>query len=102
MKNSGAAAQGEQRVVQFRRRGARAPLGRRPPVGDLAKYEGGEAPDDYRHRMLVNAAAFVFVLGLIGAGLWLVGAMADLHHQEDCLLAGRRDCTRIETGNLHR
>ena len=70
----------------------------RPPVGDLAKYERGEQPDDYRHRMLVNAAAFLFVLGLIGAGLWLVDAMADLRRSEDCLLAGHRDCTRIEIG----
>lgn len=100
MKNSGASAQGEQRVVQFRRRGAQAPLAARPPVGDLAKYERGKEPDDYRHRMLVNAAAFLFVLGLIGAGLWLVDAMADLRRQEDCLLAGHRDCMRIEIGKL--
>jgi hypothetical protein len=99
MKNTGAPAQGDERVVPFRRRAGR-PLAARPPVGDLAKYEGGEAPDDYRHRMLVNAAAFLFVLGLIGAGVWLVGAMADLRHQENCLLAGHRDCMRIEIDKL--
>jgi len=95
MKNSGTSAQGEQRVVPFRRRGGR-PLAGQPPVDDLARYERGHVPDDYRHRMLVNAAAFLFVLGLIGAGLWLVGAMADLRRSEDCLMAGHRDCTRIE------
>ena len=56
-------------------------------MSDLAKYERGEEPDDYRHRMLVNAAAFLFVLGLIGAGLWLVDTMADLRRNQDCLLA---------------
>ena len=102
MENSGASSQGEQRVVQFRRRGVRMPFMARPPVGDLAKYERGEEPDDYRHRMLVNAAAFLFVLGLIGAGLWLADAMADLRRNQECLLAGHRDCTRIDIGNLPR
>ena len=100
MKNSGASSQGERRVLQFRRRGAQAPPAARPPVGDLARYERGNEPDDYRHRMLVNAAALLFVLGLIGAGLWLVDAMADLRRSEDCLLAGHRDCTRIEIDKL--
>jgi hypothetical protein len=100
MKNRGASVQGEQRVVQFRRRGGQAPAATRPPVDDLARYERGGEADDYRHRMLVNAAAFLFVLGLIGAGLWLVDAMADLRRQEDCLLAGHRDCTRIDIDKL--
>jgi hypothetical protein len=98
MKNQGASSQGEQRVLQFRRRGVRMPLAAPPPVSDLAKYERGEEPDDYRHRMLVNAAAFLFVLGLIGAGLWLADAMAELRRSQECLLAGHRDCTRIEIG----
>jgi len=98
MKTNGASSGGEQRVVEFRRRagGTRAPRGARPPVGDLAKYERSSEPDDYRHRMLVNAAAFLFVLGLIGAGLWLAETMAELRRNQDCLLAGHRDCTRIE------
>lgn len=82
--------------MPFRRRGARTARSTPPPVQDLAKYERGREADDYRHRMLVNLAAFLFVCGLIGAGLWLADAVAQLRHNQDCLMAGHRDCTRIE------
>src|SRR6185437_15275702 len=62
----------EPRVVSFRRGGTRTTP---PPVNDLAKYQQGADTDDYRHRMIVNMAAFLFVIALIGAGLWLVDAM---------------------------
>ncbi len=89
---------GERRVVSFRRGRAtpRAPSTERPPVDDLAKFERGEDVDDYRHRMLVNTAAFVFVVTLIGAGLWLADTMAQLRRNQDCALSGRRNCAPIE------
>jgi hypothetical protein len=87
----------ERRILPFRRgstgTGAAAP----PPVQDLAKFEGGAENDDYRHRMLVNAAAFLFVVGLIGAGLWLADSMASLRRNQDCVFAGHRNCLPIET-----
>ena len=45
---------------------------------DLAKFERGDGTDDYRHRMKVNIAAFLVVLALIGAGLWLADTMAQM------------------------
>ena len=79
------------------RPGGRALAGERPsPVDDLAKFERGEGADDYRHRMTVNIAAFVFVLALIGAGLWLAETMAELRKNEDCVLSGRRGCAPVE------
>jgi hypothetical protein len=89
----------ERRVVKFRRgrANARLPAAGPPPVDDLAKYErGGEDADDYRHRMIVNAAAFLFVLALIGAGLWLADTMAKMRRNQDCVLSGRRGCTPVE------
>jgi hypothetical protein len=68
----------------------------RPPADDLAKYARGGESDDYRHRMIVNAAAFLFVAALIGAGLWLAQSMADLRRNQDCLVSGRRNCAPIE------
>jgi hypothetical protein len=65
-------------------------------VEDLAKFERGPEIDDYRHRMWVNAAAFVFVVALIGAGLWLADSMASLRRNQDCVLAGHRNCAAIE------
>ncbi|MFN3657855.1 MAG: hypothetical protein ACK4UO_11425 [Pseudolabrys sp.] len=67
------------------------------PVEDLARYERGpDGPDDYRHRMLVNVVAFLFVIALIGAGLWIADTMAKMRKNQDCVLTGRRGCTPVE------
>jgi hypothetical protein len=89
------------RVLYFRRRGAGAahavaPQPGPPPIEDLARYERGGDDDDYRHRMLINAAALVFVAVLIVAGLWLAETMAELRKKQDCVLSGRRNCSPIE------
>jgi hypothetical protein len=91
----------ESRVVLFPRRRSRARLHAPSPVDDLAKFERGEGADDYRHRMIVNFVAFVFVLGLIGAGLWLADTMAEVRKNQDCVLSGRRSCTPIDV-DTHR
>lgn len=84
----------ERRVVPFRRGPASPPPV--PPVPGLGRYEGANDDDDYRHRMAVNAAAFLFVLGLIAAGIWLAEAMAQMRRNQDCVLSGRPGCTPVE------
>jgi hypothetical protein len=76
------------RVIRFRPRASGSPTNRRggilignsepnnSPVPDLAKYEDPENDDEYRHRMIVNAAAAAFTSLLIYAGLWLAAMMA--------------------------
>ena len=88
----------ERRVVRFRRGPASAgpPASTPPPLEDLAKYERSAEADDYRHRMIVNGAAFLFVVALIGAGLWLADTMAAMRRNQDCVLAGHRNCTPVE------
>jgi hypothetical protein len=89
----------DDRVVNFPRgRSTARPLGKPPgAIEPLTKYEGGrEEPSDYRHRMIVNAAAFIFVVALIGAGLWLADTMASMRKNQDCVLSGRRGCTPVE------
>jgi hypothetical protein len=100
MSGQRATPDGEPGVVRLRPRaaGRRRPLAAPPPLADLAKYERADEPDDYRHRMLVNTAALLFVLGLIGAGLWLAESMAELRRNQDCVLAGHRNCVPIEAG----
>jgi Protein of unknown function (DUF3182) len=80
----------DSRVIRFRlqtctsHRGHRgkAPINYSGPgcsmVPDLPKYEYSENEDDYRHRMLINTMALVFVSLLGLAGFWLVNALAHM------------------------
>ena len=65
-----------------------------PP--DLSKFEQNPEPDDYSHRMLMNAAGLVAVGLLIAIGLWLATSIAELRKNQDCALSGRRNCAPIE------
>lgn len=87
--------QDDRRVVKFRR----GPSAARPvpsPVADLGRFERGREADDYRHRMLVNLAAFVFVMALIVAGLWLADSLDRMRRNQDCVLAGHRNCAPVD------
>jgi hypothetical protein len=109
------AAEEEHRVLQFRPRNAppQAPAVRGNAVIrqlhhdsapqpadlshlDLSRYEKPrEEPDDFRHRMLANIAAFAFTVALTAVAIWLAMSIADLRKTQDCVLMGRRDCVRI-------
>jgi hypothetical protein len=103
------ASQEEHRVLQFRPR-AVAPARREDPgtrapkkateqePNDLSRYEQDrDEPDDFRHRMLANVAAFAFTVALTAVGIWLAMSIADLRKTQDCVLMGRRDCAHIAT-----
>ena len=84
------------RVVPFRQREpARRAAPPQQPVEGLEKYSASDQPDDYRQRMTNNLLALVFCVLLIGAGLWLANAIADLRKKQDCVLSGRRDCANL-------
>ena len=99
----------EHRVLKFRPRtltqlpGRQGEAGRepsqddvRPKANDLSRYERArDEPDDFRHRMLANIAAFAFTVALTAIGIWLAMSIADLRKTQDCVLMGRRDCGRI-------
>jgi len=103
------AAEEEHRVLQFRPRnpaltpgwqkdpGAHARQGdAREEPNDLSRYERPrDEPDDFRHRMLANIAAFAFTVALTAIGIWLAMSIQDLRRPQDCVLRGRRDCVRI-------
>ncbi|MFZ5678483.1 MAG: hypothetical protein EKK35_08865 [Bradyrhizobiaceae bacterium] len=90
---------GDHRVLKFRpRTRARSPTANPADklAPDLSRYERtNESPDDYRHRMIANAAAIAFTAALTGAGIWLAMTLADLRNTQDCVLMGRRDCAHI-------
>ena len=89
-------SENEPRIIKF----PRGSTGPRPPppspVEDLTRYERGEGADDYRHRMIVNIAAFFVVAALSGAGIWLADTMAAMRKNQDCVLSGRRGCSPVE------
>jgi len=101
----------EHRVLKFRPRTMAHPPGRREDPGgdahthdashapnDLSRYERDrDEPDDFRHRMLANLAAFAFTVALTAIGIWLAMSISDLRKTQDCVLMGRRDCAHIST-----
>jgi len=99
----------EHRVLQFRprsqlpitpqRRTASEAIHRLEVANDLSRYERGrEEPDDFRHRMLANVAAFAFTVALLAIGIWLAMSIAHLRRTQDCVLMGRHDCVQITPG----
>jgi hypothetical protein len=104
------AAGDDHQVIPFRPRNAPAhgpqdwhlpPGGERPDTPeDLAKFERGEGEDDYRHRMLMNLAAFVVTIVLATAGVWLAITIAEMRKNQDCVLSGRRNCAPIDVRSL--
>ncbi len=93
-------------VLKFRPRTSAHPPGRqdapaepaniRHVANDLSRYERPrDEPDDFRHRMLANIAAFAFTVALTAIGIWLAMSIADLRKTQDCVLMGRHDCARI-------
>jgi hypothetical protein len=94
----------EHRVLKFRPRTSAQPPGRPQPqntrheADDLSRFERPrEEPDDFRHRMLANLAAFAFTVALTAIGIWLAVSIADLRKTQDCVLMGRRDCANISS-----
>ena len=65
-------------------------------VADLRKYERGVEPDDYPHRMMINAVAFAFIVLLTFAGIWLAEQLALSRKQQDCISSGRKNCVDID------
>jgi hypothetical protein len=108
------ASEGEHQVLQFRPRNPALTPDRRKDLSaqaqqkdvrqepnDLARYERPrEEPDDFRHRILANIAAFAFTVALTAVGIWLAMSIADLRRTQDCVLMGRRDCVRISTPSI--
>jgi hypothetical protein len=92
------------RILRFRPR-LPATDGRVPPpspVEDLRKFERADEPDDFGHRMKMNAIAVVATLVLILGGIWIADTMAHMRKNQDCVLTGRSGCTPVDVTPLAR
>ena len=88
----------ERRILPFRQRGSMfARNVPQPPVPDLEKYERApDEPDDFRHRMTMNALGLAVTVALIVTGIWIADVMAHMRKDQDCVLIGRSGCTRVD------
>ncbi|MGD9922873.1 MAG: hypothetical protein AB7V13_15760 [Pseudorhodoplanes sp.] len=90
----------EETVINIRTRRGYRPAGggleSSAPTGDLEHYAHGEEPDDFRHRMAVNAIAFLFVAVLVIAGVWLADTLVAMRKTQDCILSGKRACAPVD------
>jgi hypothetical protein len=108
--DSGMSAESTRRVLPFRPRSGIAQARPRPqggqlqdvPLPDLAQFERTASEDNYRHRMIVNAAALGFTVLLAGVGIWLAESMAALRKSQDCVLMGRNECNVVVTPSADR
>lgn len=91
----------DDRVVHLRTRRRYQPAGANPTPparsGDIDQYARSTEPDDFRHRMTVNAVAFLFIVALVAAGVWLADTITTLRKTQDCVLSGKRGCGPVET-----
>lgn len=83
------------RILPFRRLRRRAVPPPVAPVEDVGKYARSEEPDNYRQRMINNGLAFAFCILLVAIGVWLATTIAEMRRNQDCVLAGRRNCAQL-------
>jgi hypothetical protein len=65
-------------------------------VEGLQKYEASGEPDDYPRRMTINLIAFIFIVLLTLAGIWLAEQMALLRKHQNCVFSDRKTCPEID------
>lgn len=54
-----------------------------------------QPPETERQRTATNIAIALFLVALVGGGIWLANAIVDLRKTQDCVLSGRRNCAPI-------
>jgi hypothetical protein len=89
----------EGRILPFRPRGSLFSRNAPPPseVPDLEKFERApDEPDDFRHRMTMNALGLAVTVVLIVTGIWIADVMAHMRKDQDCVLTGRSGCTHVD------
>ena len=63
-------------------------------------FDQREPPSSPEQEARDRRAAYVFLLVagivIVGIGIWLANAMIEARRADECLAAGRRNCTPIE------
>jgi hypothetical protein len=56
-----------------------------------------DEPETERQRTATNIGVVVFIVLLVGAGIWLANTLVDVRKTQDCVMSGRRNCAPITT-----
>jgi len=59
------------------------------------EQSGAESQSD-KDRRTGNIVLLLFLVILIGGGIWLINAMIEQRTIDDCLAQGRRNCAPVE------
>ena len=51
---------------------------------------------EHRERMVTNVVLLLIFAALVGIGVWLSNGMLEARRADECISAGRRNCTPIE------
>ena len=51
---------------------------------------------EQRERTITNIVLLLIFVALVGIGVWLSNALIDARRADECISAGRRNCTPIE------
>jgi hypothetical protein len=54
-----------------------------------------DEPETARERMTINVVIVVFLVVLVGGGIWLANSIVTLRKNQDCALSGRKNCADI-------
>jgi hypothetical protein len=49
-----------------------------------------------RERMIFNIGIAVFLILLVGAGIWIADAMVSTRKLQDCVMSGRKNCAPVQ------
>jgi hypothetical protein len=66
-------------------------------MSDRANPTPPNDEEDERDRRATNIFLLVAAIVVIGAGVWLMDAMIAARKADECIAAGRRNCSPIET-----
>ena len=65
-------------------------------IGQMHGLFFPDEPDDFRHRMTMNALGLAVTVALVVTGIWIADVMAHMRKDQDCVLTGRPGCTHVD------
>jgi hypothetical protein len=54
-----------------------------------------DEPETAGERMTINVIIVVFLVVLVGGGIWLANSIVSMRKNQDCVLSGRKNCADI-------